>query len=167
MKGVSMPPTDTLATVQFKAVQDAAGVWTLSMMISSRSYDDATARRCSLITRVRLVDLPAASGGYQTSIRKITDRDGINVARLWMNEQGDRFVGFVGYKEQTVFLKQPAVGATTWQSVSGIYDERCAADPACDKYRYQTVPVGGSGSSPVERLAAFNYLASPLIFRKT
>ena len=164
-----MPPSSAPAAVQLNASQDAAGLWTVALRVSSLTYEEASAaRRCSLITRVRLVDLPApSSGGYQLNLGSIRDRHGINVSRHWMHEQGQRFAGFVGYKELTVFLKQPSVGVTAWQSFSGIYDDRCAADPDYDKYRYQTVPVGASGNAPVDRLMAFNYLRGPVTFEFT
>jgi len=169
MKGDSMPSSSGPAAVQLNASQDSAGLWNIALKVSSLTYDAASAaRRCSLITRVRLVDLPApGSGGYQFKLRSIGDRHGINVSHLWMQEQGQGFVGFVGYKELTAFLKQPSVGATAWQSFSGVYDDRCAADPDSDKYRYQTVPVGASGNAPVDRLMAFNYLRGPVTFEFT
>src|SRR5659263_256443 len=55
----------------------------------------------------------------------------------------------------------PGLPSVFWSCNTGIYDERCLYDPACDALRLQTYRSSGP------QIAIFNYLVSPVTFRFT
>jgi hypothetical protein len=114
-----------------------------------------------MIKGVYLAQLPGALGtNYQVSNLRITDRYGIDETGLWTltrqsNEEG--FDGLAAGDTNALARCVPDLGVM-WSAFTGIYDERCLADRACDAMRLQTVRSAGS------RLTVFNYLLGPLTF---
>ena len=117
-----------------------------------------------MVDRVYLTELPQSSSYAVTNVR-ITDRYGIDETLLWMPSKGGTGVGFDGYVElDTGQPCRPGFPNVLWGAFTGIYDDRCVADPACDARRLQTF-VAPPGTPPGRiQLAAYNYLIGPLTF---
>jgi hypothetical protein len=89
---------------------------------------------------------------------RITDRGGIDSASMWGGINFPTEVGFDGYREvDTGRPCQPGFPNVLWGVYTGVYDERCLADPACDARRMQT-------HVKWPQLVGFNYLISPVTF---
>jgi len=136
--------------------------WQIELTVWNRSYDDPKpASRNSLITGVKLVDLPQSTGNNLTT-QNITDRYGTDVTKLWTLESGLKSTGYIGYTEYDTGGKcGPGLPSVFWSCITGIYDERCLYDPACDALRLQI------HRSAAPQIAIFNYLVSPVTFRFT
>jgi hypothetical protein len=103
-----------------------------------------------LVKEVYLTQLTGSS--HTVSNVVVTDRYGVDETGLWRRMGGGPEEGFEGYTEY-----DPGGGAL-WSARTGVYDERCLADPACDKMRLQTYL-----SSP-HQITVFNYLIGPVTF---
>jgi hypothetical protein len=128
----------------------------VTLKVWSHSYDDPNpARRNALIRKVELTGL----AGNQNNVNnvQITDRYGIDETKLWTPSAGVD-AGFDGYTE----VGPVKIGTTSipviWGAYTGIYDERCLADAACDAMRLQTFRPDAN------RIAPFNYLLGPVTF---
>jgi hypothetical protein len=74
---------------------------------------------------------------------------------------GGTEIGFEGYTElDTVTPCGPGFPSVLWGAFSGVYDERCLADPLCDARRLQNYRASASP----KQLGAFNYLLGPVTF---
>ncbi len=149
------------ATIQYR--KDRRGdPWLVELTVWNRSYDDPNpGRRNSLITGVKLVDLPPSTG-YQLTKPRITDRYGTNVTKLWTREFGLRSAGFDGYAEfDAAGQCGQGLPSVFWSCFTGIYDERCLYDSACDGHRLQTY------RPTTPQIVVFNYLVCPVTFRFT
>jgi hypothetical protein len=147
------------ATLQYrKSKRD--GLWNIELVVWNRSYDDPeSARRNSLITGVHLVDLPQSTG-YQMPTQTITDRNGSDVTALWTKEFGFLSAGFNGYTEyDTAGQCGQSLPSVFWSCFTGIYDDRCLYDPACDGHRLRTY------RPTMPQIGVFNYLVGPVAFR--
>jgi hypothetical protein len=150
-----MPAQNALAIASL-ASDPIAGGFHVTLQVWNRSYDHPDpARRNALITKVKLTRL----AGNQNSVVKahIVDRYGIDETRLWMTSSG-LDAGFEGYTE----VGPVTMGSTTigviWGSYVGVYDERCLADPNCDRMRLQT------NRPDQHRITVYNYLIGPVTF---
>ena len=127
----------------------------VSLEVWSHSYDhpDPTHRN-SLIVGVAMIPPPAI--GPVTNLR-ITDRYGVDQTLMWRGGGTD----FFGYSEwDAADSCAPGVYGVVWGNFTGIYDERCQADPACDSRRLQTYLTGPT----FLQIVAFNYVAGPITF---
>jgi hypothetical protein len=147
-----MPVRNAFASASLDYQQTVpGGPFHVTLRVWSHSYDSPDpARRNALIKEVHLTHLPGAS--HPISNARITDRYGIDETGLWTYNSGASEEGFTDYAEW---------GASTgsqWGSFTGVYDERCVADPACDARRLQTYRL-----SP-HKIVVFNYLIGPVTF---
>ena len=143
-----MPSRNALAAVRLS--YQPGTPYKVTLQVWNHSYDHPNpARRSSLIKGVALTQLPG--NNYNPVNATITDRYGVNETDLWRAESGAD-PGFLGYNEGGTSSN------TFWSSLTGIYDERCLADPACDARRLQTYK-----SAPAQ-LTAYNYLLGPVTF---
>jgi hypothetical protein len=153
-----MPARNAFASASLDCVpKKGGGAFHVTLKVWSHSYDQADPqRRNALIKTVKLARLT----GTQNPLSNvhITDRYGVDHTAFWPVEQGGAEVGFVSYTEVgPVFIGTTRINVI-WGSTTGIYDERCWADPACDSMRLQTVRVGQ------DQIAVFNYLLGPVTF---
>ena len=157
-----MPSRNALASVRLSQVQKTPGSpYHISIQVWSHSYDHPDpSHRNSLVNGVYLTQLPS-SQSYATSNVRITDRYGIDQTLLWMPLIGGTEIGFEGYTElDTVNPCGPGYPRVLWSAFSGVYDERCLADPLCDARRLQTYRPTASP----RQLGAFSYLLGPVTF---
>ena len=150
------------ATATLRCKQETSGnPWQIDLKVWNRSYDDPDlARRNSLITAVKLVDLPPSSS-YHLTTQSITDSTGTDFTTLWPPEYASNSVGHCGAAQYDTAGKcGPGLPSVFWFCNTGIYDERCLRDPECDAWRLQTHRAG-------PQITIFNYLVSPVTFRFT
>jgi hypothetical protein len=101
------------------------------------------------------------SQSHGVSNLRITDRYGIDETLLWSIVLGGTEIGFEGYTElDTGGSCGPGFPNALWGAFSGVYDERCLADPLCDARRLQTYRP----NALPKQLLAFNYLLGPVTF---
>jgi hypothetical protein len=159
-----MSTRNALATARIKAsLGKKTKLWTVVLEVWNRSYDHPDpARRNSIIRTVELVDLPATSTAHDVELRSIVDRYGVSSMGLWEPIDGIQSVGFDGYVEYDVGgACGPDLPNVFWSAITGIYDERCLADPACDAMRLQTLRATPS------QVSVFEYLIGPVTFTFT
>jgi len=126
-------------------------------MVWSRSYDHPDpGHRNAMIKEVHLTQL--TGGTHSVSNLLITDRYGIDETELWKRGGGGPEEGFKQYTEWVPPVGCPQGVPIAWGSYTGIYDERCLADPACDAMRLQTHRL------PAHQIVVFNYLIGPVTF---
>jgi hypothetical protein len=154
-----MPTINALASARLRYKQLSPGVYRCSLLVWSHTYDHSNAAgRSAVVSGVYLAQLPASTASL-VATRSITDRYGVSHAGLWVPTSGAGEEGWDGYTEyDSGGACGPGVPNVIWGAWTGIYDERCAADPAVDAFRLQTSRV-----SAVE-IAVFNYLPGPLSF---
>ena len=130
----------------------------ISLEVWSHSYDHPDpAHRNALVIAVTLVQPPVIE---ELTNLKITDRYGVDQTQLWRVASGG-MIEFFGYSEwDAADTCAPAVFGVVWGSWTGIYDERCQADLACDSRRLQTHLTGPTNL----QLIAFDYVAGPMTF---
>jgi hypothetical protein len=113
-----------------------------------------------LVKGVYLTQLP--SGPLSIANFRITDRYGVDSRQLFRSVSRPGELGWDGYMElDTGRPCAPGYPNVLWGAYTGIYDDRCLADPACDSRRLQTYvgpPAGGV------QLVAYNYLIGPVTF---
>jgi hypothetical protein len=155
-----LPTQNALASVQLDYVQKASGSpYQVTLRVWNRSFDhpDPT-HRSAIIKGVFLTQLPGTPNSV--SNLRILDRYGIDETGFWAGGGGFKEAGFDGYIEgdsARLGKCQPDIGIM-WNAFSGIYDERCLADSACDAMRLQTI------ASPQLRVTVLNYLLGPVTF---
>lgn len=126
-------------------------------MVWSHSYDHPDPlRRNALIKEVYLTHLAGQSHALSNVV--IRDRYGVDESGLWTRRAGGQEVGFDGYIEWDAAGQCGPGLNVVWGLFTGIYDERCLADFACDAMRLQTYSPGAN------KLSAFNYLLGPVTF---
>ena len=155
-----MPTRNALASVRLSYAQRLpTAPYHVTLRVWSHSYDHPTsARRNALVTGVFLTDLPS-SGSATVSNVEIKDRYGVDQTRFWRHTSGVSQEGFEGYAEyDTGGACGPGMPSVFWFAHSGIYDERCWADPTVDAYRLQSYRNGGM------QVALYNYMLGPLTF---
>jgi hypothetical protein len=155
-----MPTRNALTTARLSYVHPAPGApYHVTLEVRSHSFDHPDpARRSALVTEVYLTQL-APSSSYLVSNLSIKDRYGVDHDGLWAGTGGFHEVGFKGYTEyDTAGACGPDLPGVFWGAFTGIYDERCLADPATDARRLQTYR-----SSPTQ-VGVFNYLLGPVTF---
>jgi hypothetical protein len=158
-----MPTRNAFAAVRLTYVRKLPNLpYHITLQVWSHSYDHPDPNhRSSMVTGVYITQLPQVPPGtnYQMSNLKITDRYGIDENTMWTVSSGPTEFGFDGYTEiDTGRPCQPGFPNVLWGVYTGIYDERCLADPSCDARRLQTYrPMWAS-------LAGFNYLIGPVTF---
>lgn len=126
-----MPTRNALATARLSySHRGRKAPYHASIQARSHSYDHPDpARRSALVTGVFLTQLPPSTG-YAVSNVAITDRYGVDHTVLWIRTSGAQEEGFEGYTEyDTGGACGPGLPSVFWGSFSGIYDERCLADP--------------------------------------
>jgi hypothetical protein len=150
-----MPVQNALASVRLDYAQKTSGApYHVSLQVWNRSFDNPDpTRRSSIIREVSLTQLPDAN--WQVSNLRIRDRYGVDHTRLWAGTGGYHEQGWDGYVEWDRGAPDHLV---IWSVFSGIYDERCAADTACDGMRLQTLRTSN------EQITVFNYLLGPVSF---
>ena len=158
-----MPTRNALASVRLSYAQAApSGPYHVTLQVWSHSFDHPDPlHRSALIKGVYLTQLPGApTSNHQVSNVRITDRYGIDETEVWGRTSGGNEEGFDGYTFGDTNLLARCVPQLNemWNAFTGIYDERCLADPACDALRLQTHRLPGF------ILIAFNYLLGPLTF---
>lgn len=158
-----MPTRNALAAIRLTyAKKRTATKYSIKLEVWSHSYDHPDPNhRSSMITGVYLTQLPLQTPGnnYGVSNLKITDRYGIDENSMWTPSSGPTEFGFDGYTElDTGRPCQPGFPNVVFGTYTGIYDERCLADPACDARRLQTVRTQWA------QLSAYNYLLGPVTF---
>lgn len=155
-----MPTRNALATARLRYEQRRPGEpYHVRLQVWSHSYDHPDAsRRNALVIAAYITDLPAGTSATATNHR-ITDRYGVDHTMLWAGSGGGTQYGFEGYTEGSSHGRcPPDLPGVFWTAHSGIYDERCLADPACDAMRLQTY------RHSQYQLANFNYLLGPVTF---
>ena len=155
-----MPVRAALAAARLTyAKKKGAAGFRVTIEVWSHSYDHPDpAQRSALVNGVYLMDLPAASGYVVTNVA-IKDRYGVDETALWAGLQGANQVGFEGYTEyDTGGRCGQGLPSVFWAANSGIYDERCLADPSVDAYRLQTYRIGAA------QISIYNYMLGPLTF---
>jgi hypothetical protein len=158
-----LPTRNALAAIRLSyARKRAATKYSVKLEVWSHSYDHPDPNhRSSAITGVYLTQLPLLppASNYTISNLKITDRYGIDERSMWNTVSAPTEFGFDGYVElDTGRPCQPGFPNVLWGLYTGIYDERCLADPACDARRLQTYrPVWS-------QLSGYNYLLGPVTF---
>lgn len=152
-----MPAMNAFASASLTCDPIGTGSFHVTLKVWNRSYDNPDpARRNTLLRKVGLTGL----AGTQNSVRnpQITDRYGVDQTNLWMTVAGSVDVGFEGYTE----IGPVKIGTTTigviWGAYTGVYDERCLYDPACDAMRFQTHRPNA------HQISVFNYLLGPVTF---
>jgi hypothetical protein len=157
-----MPTRNALAAIRLTYARKRAPLpYRISIQVWSHSYDHPDpARRSAMIGAVYLSQL-AVGGNHMPGNVQIVDRYGIDETRMWTPVSAATEAGFEGYIElDTGSPCQPGFPSVLWGVYSGIYDERCLADPACDAMRLHTyIPAPGYA-----QLAGYNYVAGPLTF---
>jgi len=134
-----LPTRNALASIRLSQVQKAAGApYHVSLEVRSHSYDHPDPNhRSSLVNGVYLTQLPS-SQSYTVSNLRVTDKYGIDETLSWSTVIGGTEIGFEGYTElDTVKPCGPGFPNVLWSAFSGVYDERCLADPLCDARRLQ------------------------------
>lgn len=147
-----MSMTQGFAKIDLGSTQTATG-WDFVLQVWNQSYDNPNAaRRNSLITKVELIDLPNPPPVLTSS--GVADRYGNDIRTLWPH--GNLTVqsaGFLGYSEQS------GSSGTLWAMHAGIYDDRCAGEPAIDATRLRTLK---NVTPPA--LAVYEYIVGPVTF---
>ena len=141
-----MPTRNALASIRLSQVQRTAGApYHISLEVRSHSYDHPDPNhRSSLVNGVYLTQLPLSQSHTVSNLR-ITDRYGIDQTLLWSIVPGGTEIGFEGFTElDTVAPCRPGFPSVLWNAFSGVYDERCLADPLCDARRLQNYRVNAS-----------------------
>jgi hypothetical protein len=153
-----------LASVRLSSELRKGGLYHVTIQVWSHSYDHPDpGHKNAIVDAVYLTQL-APSSNYQVTNVKITDRYGIDETLLWWPVNGPD-VGFVGYVElDTRTPCQPGFPQVLWGAFTGVYDERCLADPACDARRLQTYVTTFPVSPGRIGLTAHNYLIGPVTF---
>jgi hypothetical protein len=151
---------NAFASVQLSYSQPVAGAaYKIALQVWNRSFDNPDpGRRSSIIKGVFLTQLTGTPNAVSNP--RISDRYGIDETTFWAGTGGFKEVGFDGYIEgdsARLGKCKPDIGIM-WSVFTGIYDERCLADTACDAMRLQTI------SSPQLRLTVLNYLIGPVTF---
>ena len=153
-----MPTRNALGAIRLGYVQRTRrSPFHVNLQVWSHSYDHPDpAHRSAMIREVWLTGLQGQSIAFSNVV--ITDRYGVDHTPLWKPAGGGSEFGWRGYVEwDPAGQCGPGVGVV-WGCTTGIYDERCLYDPACDAMRLQTyVPAP-------HRLAAYNYLLGPVTF---
>ena len=155
-----MPTRNALATIRLRYDQPAPKApFRIAIQVWSHSYDHPNAaRRNALVTGVYLVELEGGSSSGGTN-PKITDRYGVDHTLLWAGTGGGASWGYEGYTEGSSHGRcPPDLPGVFWTANSGVYDERCLADPACDAMRLQTY------RHSQYQLGNYNYLLGPVTF---
>lgn len=158
-----MAARNALGSVRLSHVQSVhGGPYRVTLKVWSHSFDHPDPlHRSALIKGVYLTQLPGGPGtDYQVSNVRITDRYGIDETEMWERTSVGNEEGFDGYTFGDTNLLARCVPQLNemWNAFTGIYDERCLADPACDAMRLHTHRLPGFV------LIAFNYLLGPLTF---
>jgi hypothetical protein len=159
-RGGSMPTKNALATIRFGYSSRGTGPYHISLEVWSHSYDHPEPNhRSAMVVGVELIQSPAGISYGNTNL-KITDRYGIDQTSLWREVSGTT-LSFVGHTEWDAGNTcGPAVNGVVWGNFTGIYDERCLADLACDSMRLQSYLTG-----PTQlKFIGFHYVAGPLTF---
>ena len=154
-----MPTRNALGSIRLSYTQSVPnGPYHITLQVWSHSYDHPDpARRSAAIRGVYLIQLTGGSP-YNMSHVKIVDRYGVEQNSLWTGVSAPNEAGFEGYVEvDTGKPCQPGFPNVLWGAYTGIYDERCLEDPACDRRRLQTI-------AQWPQLTSFNYLLGPLTF---
>ena len=156
-----MPARNALASASLTCdPKKGGGAFHVTLRVWSHSYDHPDpVRRNALIKKVKLAKLTGTNNPLSNV--RITDRYGIEETSLWATEHGGAEVGFASYTEVgPVFLGPTGTSRidVIWGSYTGIYDDRCWADPACDAMRLQTHRLDQN------RIAVYNYLIGPVTF---
>jgi len=153
-----MPTRNALASVSLSSEQiTPGGPFHVTLMVWSRSYDHPDpGHRNAMIKEVYLTQLTGST--HTLSNLRITDRYGIDETELWKRGGGGPEEGFKQYTEWVPAAGCPQGVPIAWGSYTGIYDERCLADPACDAMRLQTHRL------PAHQIVVFNYLIGPVTF---
>lgn len=158
-----MPTRNALAAIRLTYTKKrGATKYSIKLEVWSHSYDHPDPNhRSSIITGVYLTQLPQLppANSYSVSNLNITDRYGINQNSMWTGVNRGTEFGFEGYIElDTGRPCQPGFPNVVWGVYTGIYDERCLADPECDARRLQTVRTQWA------QLSGYNYLIGPVTF---
>ena len=164
-QGGLLATRNALASVRLSYSQQVkGGPYHVTIQVWSHSYDHPDAGfKNAVVDAVYLTHLPPSPNYGLTNV-KITDRYGIDETLLWMPELGVD-VGFVGYVElDTASPCRPGFPNVLWGAFTGVYDERCLADAACDARRLQTHVVTLANPPGRIQLAAYNYLIGPVTF---
>ncbi|MDH4132521.1 MAG: hypothetical protein OEV95_12025 [Gemmatimonadota bacterium] len=154
-----MATRNALATARLSYRLLKPKLYRCSLMVWSRTYDHPTPmHRSAAVTGVFIAQLPATTTSL-IATRSIKDRYGVSHSGFWVPTIGGGEEGWDGYAE---YDTGGACGAglpnVFWSASSGIYDDRCAADPAIDAYRLQTA------RPTAEQITVYNYLAGPVTF---
>jgi hypothetical protein len=154
-----MPTRNALATARLTHAKLKGGRYHIEIQVWSHSYDHPDpARRSAMVSEVYAAGL-GPSGGYSVTNIKITDRYGVDETGLWRRRDGANETGFGGYTEyDTGGNCGPSLPSVFWFSHTGIYDDRCPGDSACDAMRLQTWRATGT------QIEVFNYLLGPVTF---
>jgi hypothetical protein len=155
-----MPTRNALATARLNYAQKGLKApYHVTLQVWSHSFDHPDpAHRSALVTGVYLTQLPPSSG-YNVSNVSIKDRYGVDHTGLWKQRSGANQEGFEGYQEyDTAGRCGPELPGIFWDAHTGIYDERCLADPATDARRFQT------WRRSAYQVSVFNYLLGPVTF---
>lgn len=160
-----MPTRNALAAIRLTyAKKRGATKYSVELEVWSHSYDHPDPNhRSSAVTGVYLTQLPVLPLGnnYTISNLKITDRYGIDERSMWNTVSAPTEFGFDGYTElDTGRPCQPGFPTVLWGVYTGIYDERCLADPKVDATRLQTLRTPPS----LVQLVGYNYLLGPVTF---
>ena len=153
---------NALATVQLDSVRRRPrDRYRVTIRAWSHTHDHPDPARRSAIVRGVYVSTLANAGGYTADNISITDRYSVDHTDLFTQVSGADYFGFDGYRElDTAKPCRPGFPSVLWSAYTGIYDDECLNDAACDAMRLQTFHIP---SSP--QLSVFNYLRGPLTFR--
>ena len=154
-----MPTRNALASARLKYSQATpADPYRVTLQVWSHSYDHPTLSHRSAVvsgvTLTQLSQLPPLTNLSTISNVAITDRYGVSHVGLWeVGYTGAGEQGFVGHAEWGTNAK------VVWQALSGIYDDRCATDQTCDRFRLQSFR-----HTSIDEITVYNYLPGPLTF---
>jgi hypothetical protein len=112
------------------------------------------------VNGVYLTQLPAPPGPQGGGVH-ITDKYGVDETLLWRPMSSGTEMGFEGFTDlDTGTPCAASYPNVLFTSYTGVYDDRCREDPACDARRLQTYMSNPTGV----QLSAFNYLTGPVTF---
>jgi hypothetical protein len=109
---------------------------------------------------------------YQTGpgmpdLFEVVDAEGQSWFAPWWNGSPEGDFGFFGYQERDELVPDPEGNdpfyhEVVWGEFTGVYSSACAADPACDARRLQTIIHRNPTWNDT---TAFHYLPGPVTFR--
>jgi hypothetical protein len=152
-----MPTQNALAAVRLTSVRRRPPqAYHVTLEVWSHSYDHPDpVSRSAFIRTVSLTGLTTTANMTNVTVK---DRYGVDQSSLMVGSTNPTNITFDGYREvDTGRPCQPGFPAVLWGVYSGIYDQRCLADPVCDALRLQTLATWPG-------LTGFNYISGPVTF---